>query len=76
MSKKLSIMAEFDFFQKVWSNAAHETGHREGIVVGVLIGPALDVMYQVSWGDGQTSDHFGAELVAKEPKEWKLIEDE
>jgi hypothetical protein len=72
--KKISIMAEFDFFQKVWYRAGREGSYREGIVVGIALGPALDVLYQVTWDDGNTSDHFGQELMTEQPKEWESDE--
>jgi len=71
MSKKLSIMMELDFGQKVWFKAADCAGkYREGVVTSIVIGPALDVLYDIVWGDGVSSEHYGMELLAEKPRDW------
>jgi hypothetical protein len=70
MSKKLSIMADFEFFQKVWYKAGNDGTHREGLVTAIRVAPCMDVLYEVTWHDGSTTENYPQELTAEQPKEW------
>jgi len=69
-NKKIAIMVKFDFGQKIWLRAGKAGEYREGIITAYSIGPALDVLYQVTWCDGQRDDHYDMELTDEQPKEW------
>ena len=68
--RKISIIVEYDFGQKVWLKAGQAGEYREGIVTGYVIGPAMDVLYQITWCDGTRDDHYDMELCVEQPKEW------
>ena len=70
--KKIAILAKFDFGDSVWYKAATKDGdYREGVVTALFVSPSLDILYQVTWGDGTITENYEMELLSEKPAQWE-----